>query len=169
MKKSFLNSFLVAVVASFIMDAQAVTYYWKGGKSWADYGTLSNWSTESATGADATALPGTEDSLATQTCYFDLGGKTWDIGTTSPGSGHSYQFTNGVFRILKYSEPKGRSTHIYDGATVVCSIDGMGLGWWDAAPLDEYVHFGGVLDYSAANQINAHNWNLFINKWIVIR
>ena len=164
MKKSFFKGLLFAVVASFIMDAQAVTYYWKGGNSWADYGTLSNWSTESATGADATALPGADDSLATQTCYFDLGGKTWEIGTTSPGSAHSYQFTNGVFRILKYSEPKGRSTHVYNGATVVCSSGGMGLGWWDAAPLDEYVHFGGVLDYSAANQINAHNWNLFISS-----
>ena len=160
----YVQGLLLVALAFYAIDAQSVTYYWKGGNSWADYGTLSNWSTESATGADATALPGADDSLATQTCYFDLGGKTWEIGTTSPGSAHSYQFTNGVFRILKYSEPKGRSTHVYNGATVVCSSGGMGLGWWDAAPLDEYVHFGGVLDYSAANQINAHNWNLFISS-----
>ena len=160
----YVQGLLLVALAFYAIDAQSVTYYWKGGNSWADYGTLSNWSTESATGADATALPGEDDSLATQTCYFDLGGKTWEIGTTSPGSAHSYQFTNGVFRILKYSEPKGRSTHVYNGAIVVCSSDGMGLGWWDAAPLDEYVHFGGVLDYSAAKQINAHNWNLFISS-----
>ena len=41
----------------------ATTYYWKPGSTEDNYGTLSNWSTESLTGATATALPGSGDNL----------------------------------------------------------------------------------------------------------
>ena len=146
--------------------AGATTYYWKGGSTWANYGTLSNWSTESDQGADADVLPGASDSFPTitsQKCYFDLGGQVWEIGTYSPGSGHRYYFTNGTFRITNYSEPKGEQTHIYEGGVVTCSSGiSLCLGCWDANPLNETVHAGGILDYSPATSINAHNWNLTV-------
>ena len=167
-RKSTVSVFALCLFA--VSSAFGATYYWKGGSSWADYGTLSNWSTESATGVDAESLPGAADSLATQKSYFDLGGKTWEIGIYSPGSGHRFYFTNGTFRVTKSSEPKGEQTHIYAGATVTCASGvSFCLGCWDANPLNETVHSGGILDYSPSSGINAHNWNLTIEAGGVAR
>ena len=53
---------------------RATTYYWKPGSTVGDYGTLSNWSTEGLTGADAAVLPGSGDALYYKGDYaFDLG------------------------------------------------------------------------------------------------
>ena len=56
----------VAALAASLLTApvaRSTTYYWKPGATLGDYGTLSNWSTESLTGADAAALPGSEDRI----------------------------------------------------------------------------------------------------------
>ena len=60
---------------------RATTYYWKPGATLGDYGTLSNWSTESLTGANAAVLPGSGDKFYYGGDYaFNLGGTTYEIG-----------------------------------------------------------------------------------------
>lgn len=162
---TYLLSLLFALAAT---CAQAATYYWKGGSSWADYGTLSNWSTEGYDGADADALPGSSDSFESSTTgkkyYLDLGGQVWETGVYSPHSGHEHHFTNGTFKITKNSSPKGVYTYVHDGAKYTCSSGvTFTLGCWDANPLTEVVYSGGEIDYSPADSINAHNWHLTVN------
>ena len=71
-------AFAAAVLAA-ALPARATTYYWKPGATLGDYGTLSNWSTEGLTGADAAVLPGSGDALYYKGDYaFDLGGNTYD-------------------------------------------------------------------------------------------
>lgn len=80
---------------------RATTYYWKPGATLGDYGTLSNWSTESISGADASALPGLGDILELNADYaLDLGGNDWSLESWGPektnaGAEHSLSVRNG--------------------------------------------------------------------------
>lgn len=81
--------------------ADAATYYWKPGATVGDYGTLSNWSTESTSGADASALPGAGDILELNADYaLDLGDNDWSLKSWGPektnaSAEHSLSVRNG--------------------------------------------------------------------------
>ena len=62
MKLKLCSLFSLAIVFA-ATPLRATTYYWKPGSTVGDYGTLSNWSTEGLTGADAAVLPGSGDAL----------------------------------------------------------------------------------------------------------
>ncbi len=89
------NAVVVAGVAALLATcpaaAIAATNVWNAGTSWADFGTLSNWSLGKKLadgGTAATALPGEDDFISCDPTLeggsyvlgrFDLGGKSWTI------------------------------------------------------------------------------------------
>ena len=95
----------VAALAASLLTApvaRSTTYYWKPGATLGDYGTLSNWSTESLTGADAAALPGSGDRIELNADYaLDLGGASyslagWGPDKTNTSAERTLFVTNGV-------------------------------------------------------------------------
>ena len=82
---------VVALLATHPAAALAVTNVWNAGTSWADFGTLSNWSVGKKLadgGTAATALPGEDDFISCDPTLegssyvlgrFDLGGSAWTI------------------------------------------------------------------------------------------
>lgn len=103
----------------------AATYYWKPGTTAADYGTLSNWSTESLSGPDAAALPGASDALYPDADYaFDLGGGSYEIGdwnkdgtTTTPG--RTLSVTNGSLTVTGTWKPSPVTIAVKAGGSLV--------------------------------------------------
>lgn len=105
---------------------RATTYYWKQGSTGGDYGTLSNWSTESLTGADATVLPGSGDKLYYKGDYaFDLGGNTYEIGGWSKdsdsGARRTLSVVNGTLDNKGDWKPYEMTMTIGNGGTFVHS------------------------------------------------
>ena len=100
MKLKLCSLFSLAIVFA-ATPLRATTYYWKPGATWGDYVTLSNWSTESISGADASALPGSDDILELNADYaLDLGGNDWSLESWGPqktnaGAEHSLSVRNG--------------------------------------------------------------------------
>lgn len=129
--------------------ANATAYYWKGGSSWADYGTLSNWSTESADGADAAVLPGSADGVNQQSCYFDMGGGEYTLGSKTEGSGGGagqFRVQNGTLHISSSASVQNAGGHVLDGGRLV--IDGnatLTIGVWNGSTCGFSVDDGGVL------------------------
>ena len=92
---------LLAAAVLAATPAGAATYYWKQGSTFADYGTVANWSTESMSGADAASLPGPGDVLELNADYaLDLGGDDWSLASWGPektnaGAERSLSIRNG--------------------------------------------------------------------------
>ena len=106
------------------LPAPGATYYWKPGAAGGDYGTLSNWSTESASGADAAALPGASDKFAYDGDYaLDLGGGSWEIGGWSasgnPGAARTFSVANGTLTNKGDWKPWQMTLTVKDGGTFV--------------------------------------------------
>ena len=104
----------------------ATTYYWKQGSTGGDYGTLSNWSTEGLSGADATVLPGSGDKLYYKGDYaFDLGGNTYEIGGWSKdsdsGARRTLSVVNGTLDNKGDWKPYEMTMTIGNGGTFVHS------------------------------------------------
>ena len=133
-----------------VSGAFGATYYWKGGSSWADYGTLSNWSTENATdGVAAESLPGSGDSVANQTCYFDMGGGEYTLGTkTEPSGGGSNQFRvqNGTLHISSSASVQNAGGYVVNGGKLIIdSAATLTVGLWNGATGTFHVDDGGTL------------------------
>ena len=120
-RKSTVSVFALCLFA--VSGAFGATYYWKGGSSWADYGTLSNWSTENATdGAAAESLPRSGDSVANQTCYFDMGGGEYTLGQkTEPSGSGSNQFRvqNGTLHISSSASVQNAGGYVVNGGKLI--------------------------------------------------
>ena len=166
----YVQGLLLVALAFYAIDAQSVTYYWKGGNSWADYGTLSNWSTESATGADATALPGADDKVESQTCYFDLGGLEYTLGSKDEGSGSGsgkLQVRNGILHIKKSSSVQNAGGEVLDGGELVIESDAIfTIGLWNGATCGFDVKQGGVFQIDGRLDLwNGNVWRRFYIEW----
>lgn len=104
---------------------RATTYYWKPGSAGGDYGTLSNWSTESLTGADALVLPGASDALHPDADYaFDLGGGSYEIGDwnkdgTMTTPGRTLSVTNGSLTVTGTWKPSPVTIAVKAGGSLV--------------------------------------------------
>ena len=105
---------------------RATTYYWKPGATLGDYGTLSNWSTEGLSGADAAVLPGSGDALYYKGDYaFDLGGNTYEIGgwsaSADSGARRTLSVVNGTLDNKGDWRPYKMTMTIGNGGTFVHS------------------------------------------------
>ena len=143
---TYLLSLLLACSAT---CAQATTYYWKGGSSWADYGTLSNWSTESAEGVDADALPGSGDVVNLQSCFFDMGGSEYTLGSKTEGSGsgsHNFSVSNGVLHIATKASSQNTAAEVLNGGNLIIDAGAiLELGLWNGGVAKFNVSNGGAL------------------------
>ena len=114
-----LLALLFAVAAT---CAQATTYYWKPGTTQGLWTDLSNWSTAGIDGADASALPGSSDSLYNAGHYnFDLGGETRTLATwPNPGNYTHYTMTlaNGTLKFTGEVRRYSGEININSGATL---------------------------------------------------
>ena len=104
--------FFVAIAAACAaLGASAATYYWKPGTTQGQWTDLSNWSTESATGATASALPGSGDKFDAICDYnIDLCGETHQVYKMPEANGgfndqHMFRIVNGT---LKFSDDTRR-------------------------------------------------------------
>ncbi len=102
----------------------AATYYWKPGATAADYGTLSNWSTESLSGPDAAALPGSGDKFYYAGDYaLDLGGGSYTINgwssSADSGARRTFSLENGTLTNTGDWKPYKMTMTIGNGGTFV--------------------------------------------------
>ncbi len=169
----------------FAMCANGETYYWKGVNyvsstydTSAGYGVwsdCSNWSTESATGADATALPGPGDSiygLVKNTWrQFDLNGGEWSIygwQTTGDWDRHYWRFRNGTLHWTGAKDPNdpynskncthSDTVHLDDGATFIMDAGSYYCASFNHSATDEWrIHYGSSL--SMQGEIQIYNVN----------
>ena len=168
-----------AVIAA--PPAGASTYYWKPGSTFADYGTLSNWSTESVSGADAAALPGSGDALEPDADYaFDLGGASFAVGNWNPdGTKTSARRTlsvrNGTLSTAGTWKPSPATITVQDGGRLsfgsgstyypgqgsgqVCYLDVESGGY--AEILHNYNLRNSVLNVAAGGELTFHPASYF--------
>ena len=147
-RKSTVSVFALGLFA--VSSAFGAKYYWKGGSSWADYGTLSNWSTENATdGAAAESLPGSGDSVENQTCYFDMGGGEYTLGKkTEPSGSGSGQFRvrNGTLHISSSASVQNAGGYVVNGGKLIIdSAATLTVGLWNGGTGTFHVDDGGTL------------------------
>ena len=141
---------------------RATTYYWKPGATLGDYGTLSNWSTEGLSGADAAALPGSGDALYYKGDYaFDLGGNTYEIGgwsaSADSGARRTLSVVNGTLDNKGDWKPYKMTMTIGGGGTFVHS-GGSFLPGQDSTSITYVnVESGGTFTLTGAcNPLNLH-------------
>ena len=172
-----------------VSSAFGATYYWKGVNyvsstfdATAGYGSwseLTNWSTESATGADATALPGADDSiygLVKNTWrQFDLDGREWSIygwHTTGDWDRHNWRFRNGTLHwtgVKNTSDPYNSNNcthsdtvHLDDGATFIMDAGSYYCASFNHASADEWrVHADASLSMLGEIQIYKVNAEVY--------
>ena len=154
-------AFAAAVLAA-ALPARATTYYWKPGATLGDYGTLSNWSTEGLTGADAAVLPGSGDALYYKGDYaFDLGGNTYEIGgwsaSADSGARRTLSVVNGTLDNKGDWKPYKMTMTIGGGGTFVHS-GGSFLPGQDSTSITYVnVESGGTFTLTGAcNPLNLH-------------
>ena len=158
--------FTGALVLCMATTSSATAYYWKGGSSWADYGTLSNWSTESAQGADADVLPGSGDGVNQQSCYFDMGGGEYTLGSKTEGSGSGtgqFRVKNGTLHISSSASVQNGGGHVLDGGRLV--IDGnatLTIGLWNGGTCGFDVDDGGILQIDG--KVDMWNGQVTVNS-----
>lgn len=140
--------------AALAFNAQATTYYWKGAtgdSAYGDWSDLSNWSTESANGADAAALPGANDTFyGLQARSIDLEGQERSIGGwDSTGNWTSYEMNlrNGTLNVVGNVTTHSDVIGIREGAKLVFASGQTFLpAVWDGGKHCQYVHSGGEVD-----------------------
>ena len=170
------------ILAAFIFVlpcfVQATTYYWKptyvsgtfdDTKGYGAWSSLSNWSTESETGADAAALPGVSDALYGLGYHlwrqFDLEDGNWSIsGFYSDGDWnyHYYRFRNGTLHWTGNHYTHSDVVHLDERANFIFDSTAHYLASNDhGAPDIWYVHSGGGL--SMLGDIEIYNINVEID------
>ena len=176
---TYLLSLLFALAAT---CAQAATYYWKAtsasepasGSLWT---ALSNWSTESESGADATELPGASDDIYDKGNgvwrSFDLENGEWSIsGWKSAYSDdwnrHNWRFQNGTLHWVGAKTPSdpyngqncthSDTIHLDDGASFIMDAGSYYCASFNHGAADEWrIHAGASL--SMLGEIQIYNVN----------
>jgi len=151
---------LSLLLACAVTCAQATTYYWKGATGSSSYGNwsdLSNWSTESASGADAAAAPGPTDKFyGYQHRSIDLEGQEWSIGgwdSTGDWSRWKMYLTNGTLNVVGEVITHSDDIHLSDAKIVFAEKKYESSSTViftpaenDAGEHRHYVHSGGEVD-----------------------
>ena len=179
--------YLISLLSMFAMCAKGETYYWKGvhyvsstfdaEAGYGSWSNLSNWSTESETGADATKLPGTSDSiygLVKDTWrQFDLDGGEWSIygwQTVGDWDRHNWRFRNGTLHWVGGKTPSdpyngqncthSDTIHLDDGASFIMDAGSYYCASFNHGATDEWrIHSDASLSMLGELQIykvNAH-------------
>jgi len=148
----------------------ADTFYWKGVSytgsydSTAGYGACSdiaNWSTESESGADASVLPGSSDTIyglgSSPWRHFDLEDDDWTISgwnTTGDWNRHYWRFTNGTLHWAGEHSTHSDTVHLDDGATFIFDEGSYYQPSVNHGAADEWrVHSGAALSMLGELQI----------------
>lgn len=173
--------YLISLLSMFAMCAKGETYYWKGvhyvsstfdaEAGYGSWSNLSNWSTESETGADATALPGVDDSiygLVKNTWrQFDLDGGEWSIygwQTVGDWDRHNWRFRNGTLHWVGGKTPSdpyngqncthSDTIHLDDGASFIMDAGSYYCASFNHGATDEWrIHYGASLSMLCELQI----------------
>jgi hypothetical protein len=167
------------IALCFARTSGATTYYWKGvsyeSSSYdpnAGYGlwsSLSNWSTESESGADATALPGASDQIYGLINHkwrqFDLGGSEWTIGgwdTTGDWNRHHWRFTNGTLHWAGSYSTHSDTVHLDSGAVFIFDAGSFYQPSVGHGAADEWrIHSGATL--SMLGSLQLYNFNSVVD------
>ena len=149
--------FAGVIVLCFARTSGATTYYWKNSTSTTDYkvwdevdpndGTYVNWSTESTTGANASSLPGTSDTVKQVNVAYDLNGGDWTVGTFGANAGwQGFSVRNGTLTVTtQYYGQYG--THRWNGVHLIVPVGSEArTGASDANPTAWNLVDGTVLD-----------------------
>ena len=149
--KKLLKLVCAAVAVSLAAtSAQATTYYWKPGTTQGLWTTLSNWSTEPTTGADAEALPGASYSLYNSGDYnFDLDGGSYTlVSWPTPGDWNNHYLTiaNGSLTFSgEVSTHSGQINVNTDGSLNFPSGSSLVLGIYTSAGMMVSANSGGSI------------------------
>lgn len=174
--------FILLILACAATCASAATYYWKSTSasepaSASLWTALSNWSTESESGADATALPGASDDIYDKGNgvwrSFDLEDGEWSIsGWKSAYSDdwfrHYWRFRNGTLHWVGAKNPNdpyngqncthSDTIHLDDGASFIMDAGSYYCASFNHGATDEWrIHAGASL--SMLGEIQIYNVN----------
>ena len=154
-----------AALLAVAIPAPAATYYWKApDATWGDWTDLSNWSTESATGLDATVLPGASDRLFGNvgegtTRQFDLAGgertiEGWSSNANDNWLRHNLRFRNGALLVAGDVSTHSDTVHLDAGASLVLSSNTTYTASFGHAGADQWrVHPGASLSFLGSLKI----------------
>ena len=165
-KTLFAGAFALVLAAT----SGATTYYWKGVSYSGSYdpnagyglwSSLSNWSTESENGGDASALPSSSDKLyalgSSPWRHFDLEGDEWTIdGWDSSGdwNRHYWRFTNGTLHWAGSNSTHSDTVHLDSGAVFIFDAGSFYQPSVNHGATDEWrVHSGASLSMLGVLQI----------------
>ena len=160
----------IAVACAFAAGSvKAATYYWKGAtgsSSYGDWSNLSNWSTESAGGADAAAAPGPTDTFyGLQQRSIDLEGQEWSIGGwNSTGDWNRYKMylRNGTLNVVGDVMTHSDDIHLNDAKIIFAVGTAFTPAASDAAEHRHYVHSGGEVDIFG--NLLIYKYNLYLEQ-----
>ena len=152
--------FAGAFALGFAATSSAMTYYWKGATGtggYDDWSYLSNWSTDSADGPDAAALPGPTDTFyGYQHRSINLEGQEWSIGgwdSTGDWSRYKMYLTNGTLNVVGHVITHSDDIHLSDATIVFAEKKYQSASTLQFTPAENdagehrhYVHSGGEVD-----------------------
>ena len=157
--------FVVSAVVCAALCANAATYYWKPGATQGDWDLLSNWSTVSVDGDDATNLPSGNDDLAAGLSYnFNLKGGTYSLRKLYDETGNttSMEIANGSLTFNTELRATKCSFAINSGATLLIPANSTlytGVySWNDAMPFN--VNNGGTLEVRGTLRLWRTDYNI---------
>ena len=170
---TYLLSLLLACAATCV---QATTYYWKGAtgsSSYGDWSNLSNWSTESAGGADAAVAPGPTDTFyGLHDRSIDLEGQEWSIGgwdSTGDWNRHKMYLRNGTLNVVGDVITHSDDIHLSDAKIVFAEKKYQSNSTViftpaesDAGEHRHYVHSGGEVDIFSMLRI--YKYHLYVQS-----
>ena len=168
--------FILLILACAATCVQATTYYWKGAtgsSSYGDWSNLSNWSTESAGGADAAVAPGPTDTFyGLHDRSIDLEGQEWSIGGwDSPGdwNRHKMYLRNGTLNVVGDVITHSDDIHLSDAKIVFAEKKYQSNSTViftpaesDAGEHRHYVHSGGEVDIFSMLRI--YKYHLYVQS-----
>ena len=168
--------FILLILACAATCVQATTYYWKGAtgsSSYGDWSNLSNWSTESAGGADAAVAPGPTDTFyGLHDRSIDLEGQEWSIGgwnSTGDWNRHKMYLRNGTLNVVGHVITHSDDIYLSDAKIVFAEkVYGSSSTLQftpaesDAGEHRHYVYSGGEVDIFSMLRI--YKYHLYVQS-----
>ena len=168
--------FILLILACAATCVQATTYYWKGAtgsSSYGDWSNLSNWSTESAGGADAAVAPGPTDTFyGLQHRSIDLEGQEWSIGgwdSTGDWNRHKMYLRNGTLNVVGHVITHSDDIYLNDAKLVFAEkkYESSSTVQFTPAENDQgehrhYVYSGGEVDIFSMLRI--YKYHLYVQS-----
>ena len=168
--------FILLILACAATCASAETYYWKGAtgsSSYGDWSNLSNWSTESAGGADAAVAPGPTDTFyGLHDRSIDLEGQEWSIGgwdSTGDWNRHKMYLRNGTLNVVGHVITHSDDIHLNDAKLVFAEKKYGSSSTLQFTPAESdagehrhYVYSGGEVDIFSMLRI--YKYHLYVQS-----